>query len=861
MRAAVLLALTACLSLPMPAAATPNLEPGVSLELAKWRAKRYRDVRYGLKLRLAEGADRVSGSLELSVTLPRATDLVLDWRPAKAARVWNVRANGAAAEPRLENEHLVIGQRALRAGKNLIELEFESPVAVSGAAITRYKDREDGAEYLYTLFVPSDASSAFPCFDQPDLKARFALELELPATWRAVSNAAAAGETAGRVRFAETEPIPTYLFAFAAGPFEAIIASGDATRLLVRRSRLERAREHGAEVLRINREAMQFFERYFARRFPFSKYDLVLVPEFPYGGMEHAGATFLNEERVVFPAAPSAADLLRRAQLIYHETSHQWFGDLVTMRWFDDLWLKEGFANFMATKATEALAPEFDAWTAFHALKTGGVRTDSTRGTSAIRYPLQNLSAAKSAYGAIVYAKGPAVLRQAEFYLGERAFREAVREFLRRHAYGAADWQDLVRAFERASGKRLSRWADAWVQRRGAPSVRTYWEIDSRGRLAAVRVEQRDGLLEDGRWPMRLRVVALGAGGTARSADVQLDRGSAAVPKLNGLQAPALVFANAGDYGYGRFFLDPQSRETALDPGFRAPDTLLQAQLAEALWEAVREAELAPQRYLEYALRELPRTQDDIALSALLARIEVAFRRYLTDSQRDTAASAIERALLAEGALAAATQSKRVFYLRAFFSIAWTRDALGELKRLLDGALQVPGVQLASRDRFRMIERLLTRDDPEAASRLAAQAAADRGDDGRRYAYGAGAAAADVAVKRALLRAFREDASLPESWIEQALAPFNAPEHAALTRPLLGEALALLPELKRTRKIFFVNNWLAAFVGGQTDAEALAVIETLLASQRLEPDLRLKLLEAADGLERSVRIRARFAHG
>jgi aminopeptidase N len=676
-----------------------------------------------------------------------------------------------------------------------------------------------------------------------------------------VSNAPAAEEAPGRVRFAETEPISTYLFAFAAGPFDILTAPGDATRLFVRRSRAGRASEHAAEVLHINRESVRFFERYFARPFPFAKYDLVLVPEFPYGGMEHAGAAFLNEERVVFPAPPSAADLLRRAQLVYHETAHQWFGDLVTMRWFDDLWLKEGFANFMAAKATEALAPQFDARVALHALKTSGVRTDSTRGTSAIRYPLDNLAAAKSAYGAIVYSKGPAVLRQAEFYLGEQAFRDALRDFLRRHAWGAAGWQDLVGAFERASGKRLARWADAWVQRRGAPSVRARWEIDARERLANLRIEQHDGLLEGTLWPMRLRVVALGADGAARSAEVQLDRRSAAVPKLDGLQSPALVFANAGDFGYGRFFLDPHSLETALDPGFRAPDALLQAQLAEALWEAVREAELAPRRYIDYALRELPRTADDIALSALLARVEVAFRRYLTDPQRDSAAPAIERALLHEGALEAATLSRRLIHMRAFASIAWSREALQDLKRLLDGALEVPGAKLASRDRFRMVQRLLARDDPEAAPRLAAQAAADRSDDGKRYAYGAGAAAADAAVKRALLRAFRDDAALPESWIEEALAPFNAPEQAALTRPLLGEALELLPQLKAKHKIFFVNNWLAAFVGGQTEPRALAVIEALLASRRLEPELRLKLLEAADGLERAVRIRARFGHG
>ena len=180
-------------------------------------------------------------------------------------------------------------------------------------------------------------------------------------------------------------------------------------------------------------------------------------------------------------------------------------------------------------------------------------------------------------------------------------------------------------------------------------------------------------------------------------------------------------------------------------------------------------------------------------------------------------------------------------------------------KRLLEGGLAVPGTPLASRDRFRIVQRLLLRGDPQAPTLLAAQAAADRSDDGRRYAYAAAAGVADAPSKRALFRAFLEDAALPESWSEAALAPLNAPEHAALTRPLLAEALARLPELKRTRKIFFVNGWLAAFIGGQTGSEALAEVGSFLRRGDLDPDLRLKLLETADGLERAVRIRARFA--
>jgi len=825
--ASVAFAMVTLTTVPSSSAAAPSLDPGVSLTLAQSRANQYRDVRYALRIHLIEGSEILKGTLEIKAELPaKPADMILDWRGKPVA---NVKVNGTGFSARTENEHLIVPAKSLKAGTNVITLEFESPVAFSGSPVTRYRDREDGSEYLYTLLVPADASALFPCFDQPDLKARFSLELEVPPGWRAVSNSPVVEDSRTIIKFKETEPISTYLFAFAAGPFETLRAEGDPVRLYVRRSRLAAAKMHVGEVLRLNREATGYFERYFARAFPFAKYDLVLLPEVPYGGMEHAGASFLNEERVLFPAPPSATDYLRRAQLIFHETSHQWFGDLVTMRWFDDLWLKEGFANFMAAKAVEALQPEFDAWTAFHALKLAAVRTDTTRGTTAIRYPLANLADAKSAYGAIVYSKGPAVLRQAEFYLGAEVFQRAVRDFVRRHAYRAAGWQDLVSAFERASGRKLGRWADAWVQRRGMPTVR----------MTQSELQQQDGLGENGVWPMKLRIWESG-----RTRDVLLEEKSL---KIETSASHTLLFPNYGDYGYGRFLLDPRSLETALSPSFVPQTTLFRAQLLESIWESVREAELAPARFLDFARAQLPKTRDDIALSGLLARIEIAFRRYLNDAQRDALAPALERALREdEGGT-----SRKLLLTRTFIDLAWSASGQEELKRLLADP------QLASRDKFRIVQRLTLRGDPQAQALLAARSGADASDDGRRYAYAA--AAARPEAKRESFRNFLGDRSLPESWIEAALGPLNAPEQAGLTRPLLAESLARLTELKRTRKIFFVDNWLAAFVGGQTGRGALADIEAFLLRGDIEPDLRLKVLEAMDGLERAVRIREKFA--
>ncbi|MDH4324943.1 MAG: M1 family aminopeptidase [Betaproteobacteria bacterium] len=844
-------ALLLLLAAHLPAASgqsPPRLEPGVSQELARWRAQHYRDLRYALDARIDGRAQRLAGRLEITVTLARRVDLVLDWRGAPARAL---RANGKPVRGRHARAHLVIARADLVRGVNRIELEFAAPIAVAGRALTRYRDREDGSSYVYSLFVPADASSVFPCVDQPDLKARFALRLRMPRAWRAISNAPALEEAPGHARFAETEPISTYLFAFAAGPFEALAQDGEPVRLFVRRSQLARARAHAEEVLRLNRLALAFFEAEFGRRFPFAKYDLVLVPELAYGGMEHAGATFLREQAIVFPDPPSRPDLLRRAQLIFHEASHQWFGNLVTMRWFDDLWLKEGFANFMAAKAAAAIVPELEPWSAFHALKTGAYRTDVTAGTTALRQPLANLAAAKSAYGSIVYSKGPAVLRQAEFYLGEHVFRRAMRDFLQRHAYGAADWSDLVRAFERVERRDLQAWAAAWVQRRGLPTV-TLREAG-----AGVQLVQEDAQGQGGVWPQKLVVAAATADGSVVTSEVRLERAAAAVTGPAGQRVVRWRYPNAGDFGYGRFLLDAASRDALLAEPRALPDGLLRAQLVEALWESVRDAELAPTAFIEFALALAPEEGDDVIVAGLLARVEAAFRRYLSDAQRDRLAPRLERTLLG-AVLGDGPESRRLLMLRAFVALAWTDAALADLKRLHEGSLAAPGVALGERDRFRLIARLLMRADADGPRLLAEAIAAERGDNARRYAFAASAALADADAKRAMLRRFAGDAGLPESWIEEALAPFNAPEHAAHTAPLLGTALARLPELRRRSKIFFVEHWLGAFLAGQTDARALATVQGFLRGD-LEPDLRLKVLEALDGLERTVRIRERFA--
>jgi aminopeptidase N len=843
----------------------PALEPGVSHELARWRTGEYREVRYALSIRIAAGSTRLQGTATIEVTLPRAVpELVLDWRPSPgAARVERLRVNGRPARGRFDQEHLIVPARLLRPGRNRVTLAFESPIALSGSAVTRYLDREDGSEYIYTLFVPSDASSVFPCFDQPDLKARFSLELVVPRAWTAIGSAPVAAtddlpDDMRRFRFAETLPISTYVFAFAAGPFDEIADRAAATRIFVRRSQASRGRHEAPELLRLNREAVRWFERYFDYRYPFPKYDLVLIPEFAYGGMEHAGATFLREESVLFPSAPNETDVLARAQLVFHEASHQWFGDLVTMRWFDDLWLKEGFANFMAAKAAEALLPKYPVWNAFHALKTDAYRTDVTQGTTPIYRPLSNLSAAKSAYGNIVYGKAPGLLRQVEFYVGASAFQQAVRQFVRKHAFAAADWGDLVAALENASRLDLKQWAEAWVTRRGMPEILMAWDIDREGRPRNVVVEQRDVLGEGRTWPMRVKIFALPESGPPRTAEALLHENRTRVRELDGMPAIDIAFANLDDYGYGRFLLDPASRDAALERPQRIQDPLLRSLVFDSLWESVRDGQLAPLAYIDLVIRVAATERDPVTLANLLGRAQAAFLRYSSGVQRDAAAPRLER-LLVEGMLRSDTQSRRITFLRTFAASAWSGTARAQLKALLAKTLEIPGVALSSRDRFRIIARLLALGDADAGALLASQSAADTSDDGRRYAFAAAAAERNAETKRAYFERFTSGSGIAEGWVDAALLPFNAVEHADLTQPFLDLALAALPEFRRSHKIFFVNNWLAAFIGGQVDAAALEQVESFSRQPELDPDLKLQLLEAIDGLARTVRIRGRYA--
>jgi aminopeptidase N len=877
-----LLAGAILLAVPSAAMATPA-EPGVSRDLAATRAARLSNIRYRLSFTLKEHESAVAGIETLTFENRIAGDLSIDYRDGV---LQSATLNGHPISKELENGHLKLPAIA---GQNTLTLAFISNAAPAGKAITRYEDKDDGSEYFYTLFVPMDASMAFPCFDQPDLKARFTLDLEHPAAWSVIGNTASVPVDDTHAQFAETLPISTYLFAFAAGPFAAVRSKNPTEpTVYVRKSQLARAQEETPQVQQMAARGIAYFSDYFAQPFPFSKYDLILIPGFPFGGMEHAGETFLNEDSVLFRSTPTESDYFRRNILVLHETCHQWFGDMVTMRWFDDLWLKEGFAQYMAYKALEHLDPASNPWKHFYEdIKPLAYGIDETRGTTPIFQNIANLKDAKSAYGAIVYEKAPAVLKQLNYFLGEVTFRNGLRLYLKEHAYSNAEWADLIRAFEAASDQAgrhqdVQTWAESWITRRGMPEVTVNYSCTD-GKIAAFTIRQRDVLDDAYVWPMDNQILLLStvppkAGQGAPTTEIQTikihwNASTFPVQSAIGKPCPNLVFANEGDYAYGRFLLDPSSEPfvvSLFDPGLphepnpspfasvsdrTAP--LRRTMLWGSLWDNVHVAKSPPRGYVELALKSLPEETDESLARIQGARIAVALHSYLHEPARKMLAPLAE-SVIADRMLHAPTLGLRIVNFRTFTSISETPSALQQVKDLLAGKLVVPGLTLKPLDRWNLTGHLIAMGDPEAESILAAEKARDQSGEGQKYAYAAEAGTASAEIKARYFDQYLHSRTIQEDWITQSLRPFNFWNQTILTEPYLTQALNELPNIKQHRKIFFLGAWLGAFIEGQNSVKAQATVQAWLASQKIDPDLRLKVLEASDSLDRTVLIREKF---
>ncbi len=855
MRQAVLVVTLLCVGGPA-LAQTDRPTPGVSLQLARERSRLVSDLRYEVQLSIpASKSDPIAGRSVVRFNLADASKpLVLDFEPGPSRAV-SLRSNGSSVQVEALDGHLVVPVAGLRRGLNILEIDFEA----GDAPLNRSED------FLFTVFVPANARRALPCFDQPDLKGRWTLTLEHPAQWQSVANGTelerqSLGGDRVRVRFAETQPLPTYLVSFAAGALQVETATrgGRTMRMFHRESDAARLQRNRDEIFDLHARSLEFMARYTGIEYPFGKFDFVLLPTFPFPAMEHAGNIAYSAELLLLDESATQDDRMDRAWLIAHETAHSWFGNLVTMRWFDDVWTKEVFANFMSSKIVDPMFPQVRHDLRFFlSHHRGAYATDRTAGTHPIRQPLDNLADAASLYTAIIYQKAPVVMHQLESLMGEVTFRDGLRDYLRRHAFANATWDDLIAALAPRAAFDVRAWSRVWIDEPGRPTIHTVFARRD-GRVERLRLSQVDPQGRGRLWPQQLRVTLVCTNGL-RTVATNLVTREADLTGTLGNCVPEAVLAGGEGWGYGEFRLDAISADYLVDGLSGLGDPLARAVAWATLWDEMLAGRLAPQRLFGTALVALQQEVDEQVISMLLRDVRTLWWRFLLPAQRSASAEVLE-ALLRARLAAAPTAALKATWFRGLRALAITPPTVAWLHAVWKHEVQVPGLPMEEREETALAIALALRDIPDADGLIETQMLRIGDADRRaRLAFVRGALSSDVAERERWFGRLAEPTNRrPEDWVVDGMGYLHHPLRADASAPLVAPALEMLLDVQRHGAPFFDSGWLD-ILEGHSSPQVAAVVHRYVASMPPDypPRLRRKVLQASDLLERASRVPGR----
>jgi aminopeptidase N len=825
----------------------PAPSPGVSWSLAQERAGAISDLSYDLRFEVPARRDLpVRGAARVSFVLDgRRSGLVLDFKPS-GREVSSVKANGSLVEPLFQNGHIVLPGSSVRPGRNEVEVHF----AAGDSALNRHDD------YLYTLFVPDRASVAFPCFDQPDLKARYRLVLEIPADWEAVANAPSTSEEVadGRkvVRFSETRPLSTYFFSFAAGRFriEETTWKDRHLRFFHRETDGERVRRNLPTIFKLHGESLDWLEQYSGIPYPFGKFDFLAIPAFQFSGMEHPGAILYRDTKLFLDESATQNEVLERASLIAHETAHMWFGDLVTMRWFNDVWTKEVFANFMAAKIVNPAFPDIDHRLRFFlAHYPAAYDVDRTAGTHAIRQQLENMNEAAALYGPIIYQKAPIVMRQLEMLTGEEQLRAGLQEYLRSYAYDNADWPDLIAILDKRTDWDLQAWSRNWVEQSGRPSIQANLVVRN-DRIQSLVIVQSDPQGRQLIWPQAI-TPALGKAGAERSFQVNLSRPTMVLDEAQGLPVPSFVLPDAAGVGYGRFDLDDASRDylAAHLAELQAPVTRASAWLM--LYESLLEGRSSGLELAKTALHALSMEEEEQNANFLVRSLRLLYWGFLSGSEREGLAPDLEMRLWTLMSRAPTPSLKSSFF-KGFSNMAITPSGTSRLLEVWKRRMKVPGLTLSEQDEMRLALELAIRRIPGYADVLETQSRRIRNPDrSREFAFVRKAVESDQERDQFFESLKDVENRRHEPWVLEALSYLHHPLESEKAVKYVRPGLELLEEIQQTGDIFFAKGWLDGMMAGHSSRKAADTVRQFLEERpAYPPRLKAKILQSADLLLR-----------
>lgn len=814
-------------------------EPGVSAELAQFRKGNYVDVRYKLSFLIpAERSEAVTGVAEIYWQQGRKEPLILDFK-ADSSQVISLRVNDKPTAYRVEKEHIVVPASATWKGLNKVSVVFQS----GDASLNRRDD------FLYTLFVPDRARTVFPCFDQPDLKAHYALELNVPVDWKAVANGAIASEDSlshpGRkiVTFQETEPLPTYLFSFVAGKMHREEYTRGERSIAIYHRETEPGRvAQCPEIARQVLDALAWMEEYTGIPYPFAKYDLIIVPGFQFGGMEHTGATLYNDGSMFLNENPTLDEQLRRSSLIAHETAHMWFGDYVTMAWFDDVWTKEVFANYFAAKMVEPMFPSINHQLYFiRGYVPAAYAEDRTAGATPIKQSLDNLRNAGLVYSNIVYDKSPVMMAMLVRRMGEQAYREGLHDYLHKFRYGNATWEELIKVFSKHTDAELANWSRMWVHEPGMPTVDACVQGDS------LVVTETDPQGKGRVWPQRIAYrVSSAAGSEVVETGTWDQAGVAKAPLRLRHTAPMAVLPNVDGGAYGFFRLTAEDQKAAFACLDTTPDVLLKGSLLISLHENFQQKTIPAEAYLRALLQYVAHEQDDLLYAMALGYIGSAADRLPLGTPW------LEEALWKQ-VETGATPSFRTQAFRRYFAIAATPTASQRLYQIWK-TRQVPaGCALSERDYIQLSYQLAIRMPDRAEAIVREQMARITNPDRQaEYRFIAPAVSPLKSVRDSVFQSLLlAENRRVEPWASASLALLNHPLREQESVEYIRPALDALQEVQRTGDIFFPTAWLRALLGGHASAAARDEVQRFReANPDFPPLLNAKLLQQSDHLYR-----------
>ncbi|MCO8308133.1 MULTISPECIES: aminopeptidase N [Streptomyces] len=790
-----------------------------------------------------------------------------------APTVHEVVLNGDALDPAEVFRDSRIALPGLPAGRNELRVVADCAYTNTGEGLHRFVDPVDQQAYLYTQFEVPDARRVFASFEQPDLKATFQFTVTAPEGWTVISNSPTPEPKDNVWRFEPTPRISTYITALIAGPYHSVHSSyekdGRSVPLgIYCRPSLAEYLDSDA-IFDVTRQGFAWFEEKFDYAYPFAKYDQLFVPEFNAGAMENAGAVTIRDQ-YVFRSKVTDAAYETRAETILHELAHMWFGDLVTMEWWNDLWLNESFATYTSI-ACQAHAPGSTwphSWTTFaNSMKTWAYRQDQLPSTHPIMAEINDLDDVLVNFDGITYAKGASVLKQLVAYVGMDEFFRGVQAYFKRHAYRNTRLSDLLGALEETSGRDLKTWSKKWLETAGINVLRPRIETDASGTVTSFAVRQEAPALPagaKGEPTLRPHRIAIGlydldaTGKLVRSERIELDVDGelTEVPQLTGKKRSAVILLNDDDLTYAKVRLDPDSLAVVTEHLGDFAESLPRALCWASAWDMVRDGELATRDYLSLVLSGIAKESDIGVVQSLHRQVKLAIELYAAPAWRETGLAKWSEAALDHLRAAAPASDHQLAWARAFAATARTDAQLDLVSGLLAGTETIEGLAVDTELRWALLERLAATGRADEAA-IAAELERDKTSAGERHAATARAARPTRQAKTEAWASVVESDQLPNAVQEAVIGGFVQTDQRELLAPYAEKYFAVVKDIWDSRSHEMAQQIVVGLYPSlQISQDTLDATDAWLASAEPSPALRRLVTESRAGIERALKAQA-----